>query len=75
MGVVLYKEFADERGTIHLKIKSNIYKNDICHYYIYMYVLKDRIRNHKEISFIHSNNYYQGFGIITYINKLCNYVG
>lgn len=45
-----------------------------------MYVLKDRIRNHKEISFTHSNNYYQGFGIITYIiityiNKLCNYVG
>lgn len=38
-------------------------------YYIYMYVLKDRIRNHKEISFTHSNNYYQGFGIITYINK------
>lgn len=36
--------------------------------YIYMYVLKDRIRNHKEILFIHSNNYYQGFGTITYIN-------
>ena len=33
-----------------------------------MYVLKGRIRNHKEILFIRSNNYYQGFGIITYIN-------